>query len=328
MVTNLPFLRKPMKFINKFSGILKIGKGKAGCDVEKYLDRVDKEPGNTKAHLKLAKSYEKRGEMGEATKEYLLAAASFTRSGHYPQALTVYKHILKENPSLDRVELKIAELYGKMGELENAYSVYERLLNVYNKQGRDDKAQEVMCLMAELSMQTTTGGKVRSSSEGAQLAGPPSANATSGNIPKPMPSDGEKKKVAKVAFDLGAELETHQPMEVKGFSKITAEKIYGFNDIFKELKRTDTPSTEFPDFNFHMGVACRQMGYIDEAIEQFRLALEKGQNPCEAAHLLGRCFWDKGLREEARRSFEIALKVEGIPQEKIREIKDDLALVA
>ena len=315
-----------MKFLDKFSDVLKIGKGKAGFDVEKYLDRADKEPGNTEAHLKLAKSYEKRGEMGEATKEYLLAAASFTRNGHYPQALTVYKHILKGSPNLDRVEMKIAEIYGKMGEVENAYSVYERLLEAYNQQGRDDRAQEIMCLMAELSMQrATTGGKVRISSEGAQLSPPPTVNMTGGNVPKTIPPEGGKKKVA---FDLGAEPETHQPLEVKGFSKITAEKVYGFNDIFKELKRSDIPSADFADFNYHMGVACRQMGHIDEAIEQFRLALEKGQNPCEAPHLLGRCFWDKGLKEEARRSFEIALKVEGIGPEKIQEIKDDLALIA
>ena len=315
-----------MKFIDKFSGILKIGKDKTGYDVEKYLNQGDKEPGNTTAHLKQAKLYEKRGKNEDATKEFLLAAASLTRNGHYPQALTIYKHIVKLNPTLDKVELKIAEIYAKMGEMENAYSVYGRLLEVYDKQGREDKAQEIMCLMAELSIQKSRkDGKVQTSSETSRLSVPASVNATNANIPKPMPPDREKKKVA---FDLGAELDTHQPLEAKGFNRITAEKIYGFNDIFTELKRTDKGSTEFPNFNYHMGVACRQMGHIDEAIEQFRLALEKGQNPCEAAHLLGRCFWDKGLREEARRSFEIALKVEGIPQEKIREIKNDLAMVA
>ena len=122
-----------MKFINKFSDILKIGRGKAGNDAEKYLDHAEKDPGNEKAHLKLAKFYEKRGEAEKAFKEYILMAASFSRNGHYPQALTVYKHILKQNPTLDKIELKIAEIYGKMGQLENAYSVYGRLLNAYNK---------------------------------------------------------------------------------------------------------------------------------------------------------------------------------------------------
>jgi tetratricopeptide (TPR) repeat protein len=315
-----------MKFINKLSDVLKIGKGKAGYDAEKYLDRVEQEPGNAKADLKLAKFYEKRGEAGKALKEYLLAAASFSRNGHYPQALAVYKHILQQNPTLDKIELKIAELYGKMGQLENAYSVYGRLLKAYNKQGKEDKAAEAMCMMAELSMhKIAMGNPVRIPSEESPVSEPKSGIATSANVPQSVSPGGEKRRIA---FDLGAELETNQPMEVKGFSKTTAGKVYGFKEIFKELKTTNIPSTAFPDFNYHMGVACRKMGCIDEAIEQFKIALEKRQNPWGSAHLLGRCFGDKGLWEEARRSFESALQAEGIPKEKIREIKDDLALIA
>ena len=77
-----------------------------------------------------------------------------------------------------------------------------------------------------------------------------------------------------------------------------------------------------------MGAACQEMGFIDEAIAQFQIALKKGQKPCEAAHLLGCCFREKGLWNDARQSLERALKVKGISQEKIRKIKDDLALIA
>ena len=314
-----------MKFINKFSDILKMGKGKAGNDAEKYLDQAEREPGNDKAHLKLAKFYEKRGEAGKALQEYLQTAASLSRNGHYPQALTIYKHILKQNPNLDKIALKIGEIYGKMGKLEEAYAVYGRLLKAYNKEGRDDKAADVMCLMAELSMHEIAKGEaVCTPAEESDFSGPTSGNATSGNVPQSAPSAREMRGIS---FDLGAELETSQPIEVKGLSKITAGKVYGFREIFKELQTTNIPSTAFPDFNYHMGIACRQMGCLDEAIEQFKIALEKGQNPCGAAHLLGRCFWEKGLQEEARRSYEMALQVEGIPREKVREIKNDLALI-
>ena len=315
-----------MKYIKKFRDIFKKGEGKAGYDAEKYLDHAEKQSGNAEDHLKLANSYENRGEAEKALMEYLLAAASLSRNGHYPHALTVYKHVLKQNPNLDKIAFKMAELYGKMGQLENAYSVYGRLLQAYNKQGKEDKAAEIMCLMAELSMhKIAMGGRVQAPSEESHFSEPKSGIATSGKVPQSVPPAGEKRRIA---FDLGAELETNQPMEVKDLSKITVVKVYGFKEILKELKTTNIPNKAFSDFNYHMGVACRQMGCIDEAIEQFKIALEKRQNPCGAAHLLGRCFWDKGLREEARRSFESALHVEGIPQEKIREIKDDLALIA
>jgi pentatricopeptide repeat protein len=315
-----------MGFINKFNDVLKMGKAKVAHTAKKYSDRVGRDPGITIDHLKLAKSYEKRGEVEKALQEYLVIAESFSQNGRYPEALALYKHILKTKPSMDKIRLKIAKLYRKMGQLENAYSVCTQLVKAYNKQGNEEKAAEVMCLMAELSMhQISKGKEAQTPLGGSQLPEPSTEIATSGNIPQGQPSVGED---GGTTFDLGAELETNQPMEVKGFNKATGEKTFGFKEILKELKATNVSSNAFPDFYYHMGVACRQMGDIDEAIEHFKIALEKGQNPCGAAHMLGRCFWDKGLREEARRLYERALEVRGIPQEKIQEIKDDLALIA
>ena len=317
-----------MGFIYKFRNIMGVSKGKPAHDVEKYSDGVQKGPQNAEAHLKSAQSYQKTGETEKAIREFLLAADILSQNGLYPQALAIYKEILKQSPTLEEVELRIAEVYVKMGSLENAYSQYGRLLKTYNTQGREDKAVEVMCLMAELSMQMIAmKEKVQNPtcSEELQLSEPTAANATAGNVPKDLPPVGGKKKGA---FDLGANLATNQPVEAKGFSKITQEKTYGFEEILKELKKTKIPGKVYPNFHYHLGVACREMGLIDEAIGQFQIALEKGQNPCEAAHLLGRCFWDKGLWKEARHSFDRALNVKGVSQEKIRKIKDDLALIA
>jgi tetratricopeptide (TPR) repeat protein len=90
-----------MKLINKFIDVLKTGK--AGNNAEKYADRAANDLGKAKAALKLAQIYEKMGEAEKALKEYLLAATSFSRNGHYPQALTVYKHILKQNPNVEKM---------------------------------------------------------------------------------------------------------------------------------------------------------------------------------------------------------------------------------
>jgi tetratricopeptide (TPR) repeat protein len=158
-----------------------------------------------------------------------------------------------------------------------------------------------------------------------QSSEPEGAKASAANVPQDRPPDKEEKKGA---FDLGANLATNQLVEAKGFSKITPEKMYGFEEIVKELKKAKISSSVYPDFNYYMGAACREMGFIDEAIGHFQIALKKGQKPCEAAHLLGCCFRDKGLWNEARQSLERALKVKGISQEKIRKIKDDLALIA
>jgi len=110
-------------------------------------------------------------------------------------------------------------------------------------------------------------------------------------------------------------------------SAASTEKMYGFEYIFKELKETGAPSTAYPNFHYDMGVACREMGFIDEAIEQFQIALKNGQSPFEAAKVLGLCFRDKGWWKEARNSFEEALKIEGLSEEKILDVKKELEFV-
>jgi len=302
-------------------------KWRAQSEIQNYLDLVKKEPWNIKAHLRLGEIYWKKGERGKAISEFLWTAEVYSNRRLYPQALDICKQILKQNPTLDRVERKIAEIYGKMGLLENAYSQYGRLLRTYSRQGREDKALEVMCLMAELSMQKIAREEklpIPAGPEELPLPEPSGANAAAGNVAKAVSPDEEK---TKGAFDLGAELEAGQPMEGKVFKDITTEKICGFQEILKEMKETNAASVAKPIFFYNMGVACQEMGFIDEAIEQFQIALERGQNPFEAAHLLGLCYREKSCWNEARQSFEEALKVKGITEDEVRRIKNELALI-
>jgi tetratricopeptide (TPR) repeat protein len=82
-----------------------------------------------------------------------------------------------------------------------------------------------------------------------------------------------------------------------------------------------------PHFNYNMGVACREMGFLEDAIEQFQIAYHQGQSPLEAANLLGLCYKDKGMWEEARQAFEMAAQVNGISPEKRLEITYELGLL-
>jgi tetratricopeptide (TPR) repeat protein len=313
--------------IHKLFCLFRKEKWEVQTDLQNYLNLVKREPGNTKARLRLAEIYRKKGKREKAISEYLRTAEIYCRRGLYPQALAFYKRILKENPTLDKVELKIAEIYGKMGLLENAYSQYGRLLRTYNKQGREHKAVEVMCLMAELSMhKIAMKGKVEppTALEDLQFSEAGGANPNAGDVFQGVPPDGEEKKGG---FNLIAELEAGEPMVDRVFKGVITEKLYGFEEIFKELKETAAPNATYPDFNYNMGVACRETGFIDEAIEQFQIALEKGQNPFETAHLLGLCYCEKSCWNEARQSFEEALKVEGISQEMVLKVKNQLALI-
>lgn len=313
-----------MGFLDKFGDLFKKEKGKVPDDLEKYLELVKKMPENVKAHLKLAELYQKREERQKVISEYLQAAEMLLQKTYFAQAMAIYKQILKQDPSLDHVHLKIAEIYREMGFLGDAFAQYNILAHRYDRLGEKDKALDVLIQMAELDPRKIALKEkmqrfkqvMKSREGGGGTAGPPEG----------PPGEGPEKE--KGFFDLRAELEAGEALDLKDFKEIsTLEKAYGFEDIFEELKKISGPSPKDPNFNFNMGVACRELGLIDEAIEQFQIAFERGQSPFEAANFLGLLFEEKGMHNEARQSFEKALLVEGIPKERISEVKYALGLL-
>ena len=108
-------------------------------------------------------------------------------------------------------------------------------------------------------------------------------------------------------FDLGRELNESHAIEAMESADLSLDRVAGFEDIYKELKKTGAPRDIYLNFNFQMGVACREMGYVDEAIDEFKLSLEKGEKLQESANQLSRCYRDKGWFQEATEAFQKAL---------------------
>jgi tetratricopeptide (TPR) repeat protein len=128
-----------------------------------------------------------------------------------------------------------------------------------------------------------------------------------------IPPQEEKKEDL---YDLRAELTTGDPGDLRDIKEISTDKLFGFEEIFKELQETVIPAEVYPNFNYHMGKACREMGFNDGAIEQLQIAMQKGQNPIDAAKMLSRCFRDKGWFHEAQKYFEKAMQMENESRKK------------
>ncbi|MCX5908217.1 MAG: tetratricopeptide repeat protein [Deltaproteobacteria bacterium] len=285
-----------MGFFDKFSSILGRGKTKTSDTLDHYLGLAKRDPGDAKAHLKLAEIYQKNGDKAKAISEYLVAADIFSKNNFFAQAMAIYKQVPRQDPTIDHVYIKIADIYRKMGFLGDA--------------GMKARALETMALMAELDpRKTELKEKVKDIEEGLlrQLEGEAKAlrivTPESGKEPK-----GVKKLEA--FFDLGAELEKMESVDLKGVPEIeTLDKIFGFEEIFRELKENSGPSNVDPNFNYNMGVACREMGFFEDAVEQFNMAIATGQNAFEAANLLGLLYKGRKMYEEARQVFDKALKM-------------------
>ena len=137
---------------NKFKHFLRKENRREPNSLEQFQDQVEKDPANARSHLKLAEFYQKKREKKKAIIEYLLAADIFAKNNQYAEAMAIYKQVPKQDPSLEYVYLKIADIYRKMGFLGDAFAQYRILVNHYDKLGRKDKAIEIMGLIAELDL--------------------------------------------------------------------------------------------------------------------------------------------------------------------------------
>lgn len=313
-----------MGLLDKILNVLKMGGPKEASEKEVLLKLVHKEPENAKAHLKLAEIYQRGGEKQKAISEYLVAADIFAKNNFFARAMAIYKQLPKQDPSLDHVYLKIADIYRKMGFLGDALAQYRILVQHYDNMGMKEKALEVMSLMAEIDPRKAVQ-KEEDLKETIQVYKEEEKTVTRAEIPF---KDFAEEKEKETFFDLGAELETAEITGVKGGQEIsTLDRISGADEIFKELKETSGPSAVDPYFNYNLGVACRELGFFDDAVEQLQIAFENGQKSFEAANLLGLCYKERAMWEEACQSFEKALKIIGIPQGKKLSAKYELGLM-
>ncbi len=305
-------------------------------NLDQYLGLCKKHPENAGFHLKLAAIYQKEGEEEKAIAKYLRAAEIFSRDHFLPQAMAIYKEVLSLNPHLVQVNQKMAEIYKKMGLLADAITQYKIVAKHFARWGRKEKIPEITNLINELeSVRGSREKKVQSSNESIKIPGArpetltlsasKMASMTKAAKGEASPEETEEKK--KNAFDLRAELETSGSVEWNDLKEISTDKLFGFEEIFKELQETVIPKDVYPDFNYHLGVACREMGFNDGAIEQFQIAFENNQHPIEAAKMLSKCFREKGWFQEAQKYFEKAMQLEVDSQKGTLGFKSEIVLV-
>lgn len=125
-------------------------KGAYDKAVAEYLKVVKEEPEDVRAWLKLGDCYAKKGSRQEATSTYLKVAEFYGSQGFYLKAVAVYKQILKLDPTVIQVNLRLAELYQQLGLLSDAQSQYEHCAGFFQRSGRVREALDVMQKLIEL----------------------------------------------------------------------------------------------------------------------------------------------------------------------------------
>ncbi len=272
------------------------GRKESSENLQPYLERVSREPMNANAHLKMAVIYHKDGEKEKARSEYLRAADIFCGAEQYNKGAAIYNMILQREPNLESVNLKLADTYKKMGFAGQSFNQYQKLYSVYSEAGKKEQATALVSFMAEVDPEKFTLAEVHDTKpQSLQKGKTQGGHEGVGGKDSDRPVEEGKGSF----FDLTSMLEANNPGERRGASKLVVnEEEYGVENIFAELEKAGGLENSYQDYHYQMGMVCKEMGLMDEAIKQFQTAMEKEQRSADAAKLLDQCFADKKRQKE------------------------------
>ncbi len=128
-------------------------------------------------------------------------------------------------------------------------------------------------------------------------------------------------------FDLAAELsdvfaEQAPTHEMRG-SAVTDDALAA---VFREFKKgvSRTLSESDHETHYDLGIAYREMGLFEDAIGEFRVAIESPKRRIDCLHMLGLCALDLKRPRDAIAHLEQALALPGVPEVQQTAIRYDL----
>lgn len=107
----------------------------------------------------------------------------------------------------------------------------------------------------------------------------------------------------------------------------TAEKM--LEEVLNEFKKGVDAHIGKEDYEtrYNLGIAYKEMGLLDEAINEFLISVKSEEKAFESSILLGNCFAEKGFYDQAISWFNRALEIKGKKLEDYIAVKYELASI-
>jgi tetratricopeptide (TPR) repeat protein len=127
-----------------------VDKGQIDKAVKEYLRIVHEDPKDVRVWLKIGDLYAKKGAKQDAIETYLKVARFYHEQGFFLKAVAVYKQILKLDPRLVDVILKLAELYRQLGLMSDAMQHFESVAAHFHREGNTKEALATVKKLVDL----------------------------------------------------------------------------------------------------------------------------------------------------------------------------------
>ena len=101
------------------------------------------EPDSPELTCKLGLLYEKENLWGEARQQYLAAAEQYSHSNRIEEAMNLYQRIIEHDPEKASVQIKLAEVYLRASQPDQAYQAFVAAATDFQQQGRQEEALKI-----------------------------------------------------------------------------------------------------------------------------------------------------------------------------------------
>ncbi len=127
-----------------------VAKGAYDKAIKEYQKLLDADPKDVRILHKLGELYEKKNDNVQAAAFFTRVADSYAVDGFSMKAIALYKKILKLDPNLIEVNVKLAELHQQHQLMSEAMAYYQAVANHYDSRGDMKASLDILKRMVEL----------------------------------------------------------------------------------------------------------------------------------------------------------------------------------
>lgn len=248
-------------------------KGQIDKAIAEYQKVIETDPRDSRTRLKIGELHLKKGNKAAAIAEYSKAAEFYSLESFNLQAIAVYKQLLKIDPSISDIYVKLADLYKRQGLIADALAQYRIVINNYEKEGKVKEAVDALKQMASMDPENFS---IR-----AKLA---DLSLKSGNRKEAL------EEYSRIADDL----------KKKG-------RIDDVIILYEKLLSADQSCL---DAHRELGDAYLRLGKTEEALNSLQAAIKLEPNDMRALSLLAAVYASMDNLKSAKLTYETMLKTD------------------
>ncbi len=127
-----------------------VAKGAYDKAIKEYQKILEVDAKDVRILQKMGELYQKKNDNSQAAIYFTKVAESYANDGFFLKAVALYKQVLKLDPALMDVNIKLAELHQQLQLMSEAMAYYQIVANHYDKAGDVRKSLDVLKTMVDL----------------------------------------------------------------------------------------------------------------------------------------------------------------------------------